>query len=108
MVRGIKRKQITDPYLKVIVDTEAHHDHEIVIDNRGVFRWKANEEVEKMIETLNPYDVFELLEKMGFGLNSEVYRKLARDMGFTLFAYYEKFYNENNNPDVAAYRLQHS
>jgi hypothetical protein len=41
---------------------------------------------------------------MGYDKNSEVYRKLYRDIGYSLEGYWEIFYWEVNNPIASEYK----
>ena len=93
---------VCDEY-RLILETEVHHDHEIVKDESGTLRWKPNLDVIKYRENISLNDLCPLLKCLGYGQNSEVYRKLYRDMGYSLFGYWEIFYWEVNNDDASEY-----
>lgn len=98
----IKRENITDKYIREILDLETHHNHEIVEIN-GVLRWKANLNVEYILEKISLNDLIPLLKHLGYDKNSEIYRKLYRDMGYSLIGYWEVFYWEINNEKYSEY-----
>lgn len=87
---------------KLIVETETHHDHEIVEVN-GVLRWKAQSTVELLTDICNLNDIVIALYSRGLDKNSEEHRKLYRDMGYSLRGYWEIFYWEMNNKDADQY-----
>ena len=99
----IKREDIVVDEYKLILNKESHHDHEIVMDENGVLRWKENPTVNKIRENISLNDLCPLLSCMGYGKNSEVYRKLYRDMGYSLGGYWEIFYWEVNNEKASEY-----
>jgi len=85
--------------------SESHHDHEIVKDEHGTLRWRPNPSVRLMIDTkINLNDLIILMNELGYGKNSEVYRALYRNMGYSLFRYWEVFYWEANNPQASEYK----
>ena len=87
---------------KIIVETENHHDHPIILDGNGVLRWQANPTVEMVFE-LSCLDLNKLITKLD-GKNSEEYRRLYRDLGYSLSGYWEVFYWDLNNEDWYKYR----
>ena len=87
---------------KLILETETHHDHKIVTVN-GVYRWEEDSDVRTIKNTINLNSLTLLLELLGYGKNSEIYRKLYRCMGYSLFGYWEVFYWELNNPEAINY-----
>jgi len=102
----IKRDQIgpENEEYREILDKETHHQHEIVEDESGTWRWKQNPKVRELIDNkidLNSLTI--LLRSLGYGLNSEVYRKLYRDLGYSLFRYWEVFYFPFNNSEFESY-----
>jgi len=86
-----------------MLKTESHHDHKIVIVN-DVFRWQESIPVNGLLENISLNDLCPLLNVLGYGKNSEIYRKLYRDMGYSLSGYYEIFYWDFNNEDADNYR----
>lgn len=56
-----------------------------------------------VIEKIDLNTLVLLLNHLGYGKNSEVYRQLYRDMGYSLYGYWEIFYWEVNNPDANEY-----
>lgn len=98
----IIREDLPDDY-KEMLDTESHHQHEIVMID-GVFRWKENEDVINILEKISLNHLCPLLCVLGHGKNSEVYRKLYRDMGYSLSGYWDIFYWDVNNPECDEYQ----
>lgn len=98
----VERKDLPEGYQEMM-KTESHHDHKIVSIN-GVLRWEENPAVNSLLEHISLNDLCPLLCVMGFGKNSEVYRKLYRDMGYSLSGYWEVFYWGMNNDDYAEYK----
>ncbi|HTJ52552.1 MAG TPA: hypothetical protein VL443_23995 [Cyclobacteriaceae bacterium] len=93
------------PEYKKILRNEPHHKHEIIIDDDDVIRWKANPSVRKLIDDsqlLNEFLV--LFNLLGVKKNHELYRKLYRDMGYSLSGYHEIFYWDVNNPFCDDYK----
>ena len=97
----IKRESINLPGL----EKESHHQHEIVLGDDNVLYWKANPDVVKLFERIDVNDAVEMLEILGYGKNSEIYRKLYRDIGCSLVGYWEIFYWEVNNPQAQEYSV---
>jgi hypothetical protein len=98
----IDRESITTEAYRLILETETHHDHEIIVSG-GNYYWKKNEIVDAILEKLSLNDIIPLLHSLGYGKNSEIYRKLYRDMGYSLEGYWEIFYWEVNNPIASEY-----
>lgn len=100
----IDRKSIEVEAYQLIFSKESHHDHEIIEDTQGTLRWKENKDVNANLENISLNDLCPLLSNLGYGKNSEVYRKLYRDMGYSLNGYWEIFYWEMNNEEADEYR----
>ena len=96
----IKRELINLPGL----EKESHHEHEIVLGDDNVLYWKANPEVVDLLDRMDFNDAVEMLERLGYGKNSEIYRKLYRDMGIDLVGYWEIFHWELNNHEAQEYK----
>jgi len=103
MLNLIKREEITEETYREILDVETHHNHQIIIDKNGTLRWKENLNVEHFLKNISLNDLCPLLSNLGYGKNSEVYRKLYRDMGYSLSGYWEIFFWEGNNEDASEY-----
>lgn len=102
-ITAIKREKITNETYREILDVEIHHNHDIIKDEDGTLRWKENPAVNQLLKNISLNDLCPLLHVLGYGKNSEVYRKLYRDMGYSLFGYWEVFYWEVNNEDADKY-----
>lgn len=103
----VTRESLMDvPNYKEIFDIEFHHNHEIVRDEHGTVRWKADPRVSAMItKTVNLNDLWYIMfHSMGLTKNSEQVRQLYRDMGYSLSGYWEIFFWEWNNEDAPEYR----
>lgn len=88
---------------KEVLDKETHHAHEIIRDDNGTLRWKENPTVRKIIDKGILNDLWFLFWSMGLTKNSEPVRKLYRDMGYSLYGYWEIFYWEMNNEEAGEY-----
>jgi hypothetical protein len=100
----IDRRDLADHELfGEIMRREKHHAHEIVMTD-GIPRWKESPDTRKMVDKIGLNDAIGLFASMGYTRNSEAWRKLYRDIGTSLFAYWETFYWEANNEAAAAYR----
>jgi hypothetical protein len=106
-MKKIERKKIskmTDDF-EEMMEKESHHSHEIIEDDNGIYRWKADPQVNSLIDELNLNSLWILFSKMGMNKNSEEIRKMYRDMGYSISGYWEIFYWEVNNPIVGEYRV---
>ncbi len=101
---AVDRNKIKEAEYRLILDTETHHDHEIYTDESGNLRWRENETVVKLLEKISLNDLMPLFTELGYDKNSEPSRQLYRDMGYSLFGYWEIFYWEVNNPDADDYK----
>ena len=100
----MKREEIKDLDFINIMEKENHHDHEIIQNNKGILYWKPDENLCAEIEGKNINDyIYNFLSK-SLDKNSEEYRKFYRDMGYSLFKYWEIFYCKANNPICNNYR----
>ena len=98
----IKREDLPEDYTEMMI-TESHHDHEIVMVN-GVIRWKACSVTNSLLGDISLNDLIPLLHVLGYDENSEIYRQLYRNMGYSLSGYWEVFYWEMNNEDACLYK----
>jgi N-acyl-D-aspartate/D-glutamate deacylase len=103
-MKTVQRKDLTDEISREILDKETHHDHEIILDDQDVIRWKADKSVRTIIDRNSLNDIIILFNLLGHDKNSEIYRKLYRDMGYSLSGYWEIFYWSANNPNSHKYR----
>lgn len=99
----VNRSDITEPDYLLILEKEAHHDHEMIMDEHGTLRWKKDKDVVDLLERIDLNYLCPLLMALGYGKNSEAYRKLYRCMGYSLYGYWEIFYWEINNPEAEQY-----
>lgn len=104
-MKTITREELLhiDTYAEIL-RKESHHNHEIIEDEHGVYRWKADPVIELFFEHSDFNAVIVGLLEQGYTKNSEEYRKLYRDLGYSLFGYWEVFYWDLNNEDAAEYR----
>ena len=87
-----------------IMKKESHHDHEIVDEGHGS-RWKEDPDVVKLVDDMGGLNnIVRLFFSLGITNNSEEWRKLYRDIGYSLYGYWEIFYWDMNNEDAADYR----
>jgi len=102
MEKIINRHEITHEIYREILDCETHHDHPI-IEVDGVLRWKKNPSVRQLVDKCGVNELVELFYHLGYNKNSEIFRKMYRDMGYSLYGYWEVFYWEMNNEDAQDY-----
>lgn len=100
----INRKDITDPKYLEVLETESHHNHAIFRDAHGTIRWAENPQVSKMVDQIGMNEIIMLLHSLGYDRNSELYRRIYRNIGYSLYGYWEVFYWEANNPEAGNYR----
>ncbi len=86
-----------------MLSTEQHHDHEIVVVD-GIAQWKKNPGVREVVDMCSLNNIIGEMEIKGIGKNDERYRRLYRNMGYSLFGYREVFYWSINNEDTEDYR----
>ncbi len=98
-MRTVTRTEVRkiDKYYREMLKTEKHHKHEIIETSNGTLRWKEDPDVIKILEKISLNDLVPLLCFLGYDKNSEPYRQLYRDIGYSLFGYWEVFYWEVNN-----------
>ena len=102
-MKTIKREDIdVDDYVEIF-EKESHHDHEVVETPDGILRWKENDRVEHYLKNISLNDLCPLLMSLGYGKNTEVYRQLYRDMGYSLSGYWEIFYWDMNHDEIDEY-----
>ena len=98
----IEKESILIPDYRTIIENEPH-DHKIIVDTNGNFRWKANPDVRLLANTLGLNEIISNFHSKDIYKNSEPYRKLYRDIGYSLLGYWEIFYWEANNPNTDEY-----
>lgn len=87
-----------------IMTKESHHDHEIIDEGHGP-RWKEDPMVCKLVDDMGGLNnIVSLFFATCITKNDEAWRKLYRDIGYSLSGYWEIFYWEMNNEDAAKYR----
>jgi hypothetical protein len=103
----VDRKDITEETYLEILDKESH-SHLIIEDKNGVLRWRENSSIRLLVDLriLNLNDVVMKFYDKGLSKNSEEFRQLYRDLGYSLSGYWEIFYWEVNNPDFDKYIYQ--
>jgi len=57
----------------------------LFLDDNGTIRWLANDTVRNYVDTHDLCEIIRLLHVLGYNKNSEVYRKLYRDMGYSIW-----------------------
>jgi hypothetical protein len=103
-MKPIERKDVTEADYVDILQREAHHDHELLIDEEGKLWWKENPEFVILKEKIGLDNLWKLFESLGYDKNSEVIRNMYRQNGYSLFGYWELFYWEVNNPKTDEYQ----
>ena len=82
-MKKIKREDVAamSPDYAEILRKESHHNHEIIEDDNGTLRWKAEPTVRDILDRVNFNDVWMLFHHMGLTKNHEEVRKLYLDTG---------------------------
>lgn len=101
---GKKIEVEDEDYKEIILKEWMYHQHPIMVDGNGTLRWKKTLQIDSLISKCGINELFLLLEIVGYGKNSEVYRKLYREMGYSLCGYWEVFYWEMNNEEASEYK----
>lgn len=99
----IPRNEIKAETYREILDVETHHNHPIIKDEHGTLRWQKNPDVDNIVNKLDFNALIMFFHMMDMGKNSELYRKMYRDIGYSLSGYWEIFYWEANNEDADKY-----
>ena len=84
---------------------ERHHNHNIV-EVDGILRWEENKIVRDLVGVsgkIDLNDLWELFYAMGLDRNSEFVRDIYRNMGYSLFGFWELFYWDVNNEKACEY-----
>ena len=105
----IDRKDIITKIYVEILNREPH-DHIIIEDENEILRWKENKSIRDLfdLKILDLNQVVIGLYDKGFDKNSEIYRQLYRDLGYSLDGYWEVFYWDMNNPETDKYVYKES
>jgi len=103
-MKFVDRKDITEEMYVEILKREPH-DHPIVKDEHGRLRWLENRSISDLfdLEILDLNKIVIGLYDKGFGKNSEEFRQLYRDLGYSLYGYWEVFYWDVNNEETDDY-----
>lgn len=99
----VKREDIDNELYQEIFKKETHHNHAI-LDDGFRLRWEEDKRVNELIDKMGLNYLIELFYRLGIDKNNEIYRKLYRDMGYSLEGYWEIFYWEVNNPEAHNYK----
>jgi hypothetical protein len=95
--------QLQQDWIQDILNKEIHHNHTIIKDEHGTFRWEGDKDIRRLTDKMNLNDIIEMFIRLGYDKNSEIYRELYRNMGVSLYLYWEVFYWEANNPEAELY-----
>ena len=98
----VLRSDLPSEYSEMM-ETEQHHHHEIVKDENGVFRWKEDPFICRLIDACSISNIIDGFHANGIDKNSEVFRELFRRGGYPLRGYWEIFYWEVNNEEAGNY-----
>lgn len=98
----IKKEDVPECYQKMLA-TGQHHNHEIVLIN-GLYRWKEDQYITSIVDSIGLNKIVSDMYSKGLTKNSEEYRKLYRDIGYSLNGYWEVFYWEMNNEEAYQYK----
>lgn len=88
----------------LILDKESHHNHPIVMDDRGIIRWEENKLVRELADIVGLNYIVEQFYEKGYTRNNEKYREFYRNLGYSLNGYWEIFYWELNNDEADEYK----
>jgi len=87
-----------------IINTETHHSHEIIEDEHGTLRWKEVPEIRELVDAMGLNEIVMTFHQKGLTKNSEEWRALYRQIGYSLSGYWEVFYWDMNNDEADEYR----
>jgi len=87
-----------------MLKTEQHHDHPITVCENGYYSWKETTTHKLLSDHYDLNDVVCDFISEGLTKNSEEWREFYRDMGYSLYGYWEIFYWEINNEDTDNYQ----
>lgn len=93
----IERENISICVWLEMKEKESHHNHTIIIEGNRL-RWGKTIDYEDLNKK------WEEWSKRGLTKNSEEVRKYYRDIGYSLYGYWEIFYWEVNNPLASEYK----
>ncbi len=99
----LDRKDLPSDYSEMM-ETETHHDHEIVKDEHGTIRWKEDPFISQFTSDCSLNDIVAGFYANGNNKNTESYRELYRKMGYSLSGYWEIFYWDMNNEIADEYK----
>lgn len=101
------RKEVSDSDKKyeLMLKKEKHHNHEIVIDEGGNYRWKRDDDFKKLVDKIGINEIMVLFAYLGLNKNSEIVRDFYRKIGYSIFGYWEIFYWEVNNNIASEYKM---
>lgn len=94
-----------DPIYQEILEKESHHDHKIILNKHGILSWEADPFIEFLWDNklMDLNRIVATFIRNGITKNSEIWRKLFRDLGYSLNGYWTIFYCDLNNPDADEY-----
>lgn len=101
MTKIISRLKLAkvDHLYREVTYGERFHDHKIIKDRNGVYRWDGDaKKAQEIMEEFGAKDLNELFSD-GASLNDPKVRELYRWKGVSIFLYWETFYWEVNNED---------
>jgi hypothetical protein len=96
MDKLIKRSELPKDYAEMM-ETETHHEHEIIEDEHGTIRWKEDPFIRRFTDDCSLNDIVQGFYAKGNNKNTESYRELYRKIGYSLSGYYDVFYWDMNN-----------
>lgn len=99
----VDREDITEDIYAEMLEMEEHHEHLIVRDSNGVYRWVEDERTRQLADKIGINEIVSLFYALGHDKNSEIYRQFYRNLGYSLYGYWEVFYWEVNNDDAHLY-----
>lgn len=80
-------------WVQELLRLEPHHNHPIICNEHGTWRWQKNKNIDDLITKIGLNELSLLLQLLGYGRESEVYRHMYRCMGYSLSGYYGIFHS---------------
>jgi len=94
-MKTINRKDLIKiEEFRPIFENEVNHDHEVILDDHGVYRWKSLPDETGIVTSVSRSHLFGLIDGMGIPKNHDNIKRLFRGSGMSLIEYRQMFYGQ--------------